>query len=233
MIRLFRFISALFVVALIAACAPPAPPVSIRGGIGQTANLDAIRPPSGVTYRYQMETDGVPVPVELRLRSKRRSASVYDYRGNLTILLPEADNLEEIGRLIGETLKVDDIKIGIQGNKLLIPVNLRTDNRFRSLSSSLVLLESKYAPHDCFAVIGTCRYTAFEGDKSIALVAETTEKNGVWRTRTKPDPRKRKPGQQTGAQSLVYSIDKNAVLIDMVLTSVRGGQRSSVVFRRK
>ncbi len=218
---------------LVAACAQPAPPISIRPGIGQAANLDAIRPPSGARYSYAMEADGVPVPVELQLRSQRRSANVYDYTGTLNMTLPQADNLEEIGQIIAKSLKVDDLNVGIKGNKLLIPVNLRTDNRFRSISSNLVLVKSNYKPHDCFAVIGTCRYTASEGDRSIALVAKTTEAGGIWKTKTRPDPNERQSRPAGGAQTLIYSIDKNAVLIDMVLSQSERGQRSSVVFRRK
>lgn len=222
--------------SILAACAAPQPPVSIRPGIGQAANLDAIRPPSGAGYRYALEADGVPTPIELQLRSKRRSAKVYDYQGNMVIQLPdipETENLEEVGQALAKALKLDELNIDIRGNAIRFPVTLRTDNRFRSLASNLVLVRSKYAPHDCFAVIGTCRYTASEGNRSIALIAETTEENGVWRTTTKPDPAKRKPGQPGGAQTLIYSIDKNAVLIDMVLSQTNQGQRSSVVFRRK
>lgn len=227
-----RALFALLTFATLAACAPPGPPISIRPGIGQTANLDAIRPPSGVSYRYQMQSDGIDLPVELRITSRRRSATRYDYRGSLTLTLPAAGNLEEIGALIAQSLDLDELNVGIEGNRLIVPVSLQTDNRFRSVASSLVLVDSRYDPHDCFAVLGTCRYTAIEGERSIALVAETTEENGVWRTRTRPDPRKRQPGQQSGIQTLIYSIDENAVLIDMVISSVERGQRSSVVFRR-
>ncbi len=222
--------------ALLAACSAPAPPISIRPGIGQAVNLDAIRPPSGAGYRYALEADGVASPIALQLRSQRRSAKVYDYTGNMIIQLPdvpETANLEEVGAALAQALKLEDLNIEIRGNTLRFPVKLRTDNRFRSLASDLVLMRSKYAPHDCFAVIGTCRYTASQGQRSIALVAETSEKNGVWKTVTKPDPTKRQSGQPGGAQTLIYSIDRNAVLIDMILSQTDQGQRSSVVFRRQ
>ena len=147
---LLRAFFGLTVIALLAACASPEPKVAIRSGIGQTANLDAIRPPSGVTYRYSLEADGVQLPVDLRLRSKRRSAKIYDYSGtlNLTLPVPESGNLEEVGDLIAEAFKLDQLNVRLRKNKLLIPVQLRTDNRFRSLSSNLVLTQSQFRPHD-------------------------------------------------------------------------------------
>lgn len=233
MTYLSKFISLALLATLLSACAAPGPAISIRSGVGQATDLDAIRPPSGATYRYVMEAEGAPVPALLTLTSKRRNAARYDYNGTMTLALPQTDNLEEIGKIVTQALKLEESKIRIQGNNLIIPVGLRADNRFRSLSSNLALQESSYSPHDCFAVIGTCRYVAKQGTQTIALIAETTEKDGVWRTRTRPDPAKRKPGQQSGAQTLTYSIDKNAVFIDMVLSQSQGSQRSTVVLRRK
>lgn len=228
-----KFASLLVMGALLSACAAPGPAIGIRAGVGQDFDLDAIRPPSGATYTYLMEAEGAPVPAELSLTSKRRSGGRYDYSGFMTLTLPQAENLEEIGKIVTQALQLEEAKIRIRGNKLSIPVGLTADNRFRSTTSNLALQKSSYAPHDCFAVIGTCRYVATQGDQTIALVAETSEKDGVWRTKTRPDPAKRKAGQQSGAQSLTYSIDKNAVIIDMVLSQSQGGPRSTVVLRRK
>lgn len=218
-------------VALLAACTPPAPPVAIRGGITQAINLDTVRPPSGVTYRYQMEAADLPFPVELRLTSRRRSANTIDYTGSMIMTLPQAGNLEEIGRLIARGLDAEDVSIGIEGNRLLVPIKVRTDNRFRSVKSQLNLIDTQFAPHDCFAVLGTCRYTATEQGRAVSLVTETTEENGVWSTRTRPDRSRGTRG--SGSQLLTYSLDRNAVVIDMVITTSQGGQRSTTIFRRK
>ncbi len=228
-----KFIAFALLGAVLSACAAPGPAISIRSGVGQAADLDAIRPPSGATYRYVMEAEGAPVPALLTLTSKRRSATRYDYSGTMTLALPQSENLEEIGKIVTQALKLEETKIRIEGNKLIVPVGLLADNRFRSVSSNLALQESSYTPHDCFAVIGTCRYVAKQGNQTIALIAKTSEKDGVWRTRTRPDPAKRQAGQQQGTQTLTYSIDKNAVFIDMVLSQSQGGQRSTVVLRRK
>jgi len=231
--RIQTLILAGLAVATLAACAPPPPPIEIRPGIGQSVDLDAIRPPSGATYRYALQSDGLPISVELRLTSRRKSAQIYDYRGALTMTLPQAGDLEAVSRVLQAALEVQKLDVKVSGNRLSVPVNLRTDNRFRSTDSTMLLQKAAYVPHDCFAVIGTCRYEVREGEQFIALVSETTEESGVWRTRTRPDPARRQRGQGGGTQTQIYSIDKNAVLIDMALTSQRAGQRSTIIFRRK
>lgn len=233
MTRFFRATLALVTLAMLAACAEPGPPINIRSGIGQAADLDALRPPSGVTYRYKMEVNGAPVPAEMQLRSRRINATTYDYNGSFVLTLPEVDDLNEIKELVARSFEVRDIKVRIWGNSIIIPVTLRTDNRFRSKSSSLALTRSRYAPHDCFAVIGTCRYTVTEGRRSVALISETTEKDGVWRAKTKADPRKKRAGQPSQTGQATYSIDQNGVLVDMVLTNIRNGERTTMVIRRK
>lgn len=233
MTKFFRATLALVTLAVLAACAEPGPPINIRSGIGQAVDLDALRPPSGVTYRYKMEVNGAPVPAEVELRSRRINATTYDYNGSFVLTLPEVENLNDIKDLIARSFEVRDIKVRVRGNSIIIPLSVRTDNRFRSRSSSLALTRARFAPHDCFAVIGTCRYTATEGANSIALISETTERDGVWRTVTRPDPRKRQPGQPAQTGRSTYSIDQNGVLVDMILTSIRGGERSTMVIRRK
>ncbi len=218
---------------LLAACADPTAGIEIRPGSTTSAtNLDALRPPSGVTYRYALETKDVPIPVTLTLRSQRRSAKVYDYIGTMAIALPPSDNNEEIGNLVAESFGVKEVKF--RGNNLVFPVSLRTDNRFRSLSSKLLLNKGKYVPHDCLAVLGTCKYTSLnEQGKSIKLVSETTESGGIWRSDTRPDPAAGPQPDGEGRLRAVYSLDRNGVLIDMILARIGGGPQDTVVFRRK
>lgn len=231
MTKLYCAAFSLLALALLAACAEPGPPIQIRSGIGQAVNLDALRPPSGATYRYAVENDAFPLPLEMRLTSKRRSATRYDYAGAVTIALPEAANLKELSQLISKTLEVRNRKVEVRGNTIIIPVNMRTDNRFRSTASNFLLQPVSYAPHDCFAVIGTCRYAVRAQDgRSVALISETTEKNGIWRSRTRPDAR---GGGANRIESAIYSIDQNGVPIDIALVSVVDGRKSVVIIRRR
>lgn len=226
-----RLLGLLGALTVLAACADPGPPIEIRPGITSATNLDALRPPSGVTYRYALETKDVPIPVTLTLRSQRRSAKIYDYVGTMAISLPPSDNNEEIGNLVARSFGVKDVKF--RGNDLVFPVSLRTDNRFRSISSRLLLLNSRYVPHDCLAVLGTCKYRSItENGDSIRLISETTESNGVWRSETRPDPAAG-PQKGDGRQRAIYSLDRNGVLIDLVLVSTGGSPQETVIFRRK
>lgn len=221
-----------FMSLFLAACADPGPPIEIRPGITSATDLDRLRPPSGVTYRFSLETKDVPIPVTLTLRSQRRSARVYDYIGTMAITLPASENNEEIGNLVAQSFGVKDVRF--RGNDLVFPVNLRTDNRFRSLSSKLLLLNSRFEPHDCLAVLGTCKYTSIsEQGQAIRLVSETTESGGVWRSETRPDPAAgRQPGGQ-GRQRSIYSLDRNGVLLDLVLQQFGTQENETVIFRRK
>ena len=231
--NLIRAAFSIIILAFLAACADPGPPIKIRSGIGQEADLDALRPPSGAVYRYVMEMNGVTVPAELRLLSRRLNATTYDYNGSLILTLPKVENLAEIRRLVARSFEVRDIKVRVRGNSIVIPVTQRSDNRFRSSSSSIALTKSRYSPHDCFAVLGTCRYVASQDGRSVALISETTEKNGVWRSKTRVDPAKRKAGQTNEVRRSTYSIDQNGVLIDMIFSSISRGERSTMVLRRK
>ncbi len=225
--NLYRPVLALIALSFLAACADPADSIAIRPGLTSDANLDALRPPSGVTYRYKMESGDIPVPVSLSLRSKRRSARVYDYTGTMAIRFPDEVNFAEIGALVAQSFGVSDIKFS--GSTASFPVALRTDNRFRSLSSDFLRSSGRYVPHDCFAVLGRCTYRAFEGDQSVTLVSETTESGGIWTTVTRPAA----GSQGTGRQRMIYSLDRNGVMVDLVVSSTGQGGREPLVFRRQ
>ena len=125
-----------------------------------------------------------------------------------------------------------DLKVRVRGNDIIIPVNLQADNRFRSTSSNFLLQQVSYAPNDCFAVIGTCRYEVMARGQRARLISETTEENGIWRTRTRLDPRDRR-GQPARSESSIYSIDKNGVPIDIAVIGQADGQKSVVTIRRR
>jgi hypothetical protein len=223
---------ALLAGVILTGCAAPNGPIEIRPGIGAQVNLDALRPPSGVTYNFVLENEGVPVPVTMSLTSRKRSTSKYTYNGQMVMTLPEAENLEQIAKLLSEVLGKSSIRV--RGNQLFIPVGLSADNRFRSTSSNITGDVTKYTPHDCFAVIGTCRYKATDRDGlAVSLVTETTEKDGVWRSRTVLDPKAKNPGLVNETRRSVYSIDKNAVLIDMYILRSSGSGRTEFAIKRQ
>lgn len=232
-VKPFASLIALTLTLTLAGCAaPPLPQMSVRAGMGSDVNLNTIRPPSGVTYSYAFEAEGIPAPVTLQLTSKRRSARVYDYNGTFALTIPEADNLEEITKQISQVFDVEGITG--KGNQLFIPIKLRTDNRFRSVKSSLFFTTKIYAPHDCFAQLGICRFAiSSKGQPTINLITETSEKNGVWRSTTRPDPDKSPRRGQRLREDAVYSIDRNAVIVDMVVTQSGIGRPSRMSFRRK
>lgn len=230
--RLLRAITMLAALGLLAACATSPNPATVRPGLGSDVDLDVLRPPSGVTYNFDLINDEVPVPVSMDLTSRRHSAKDYRYRGQLVMTLPDAQNLEQIAKIISEALGQTSVRA--RNNQLFIPIGLRVDNRFRSSRSSITGDTTRYTPHDCFAVLGTCRYTATDRDgNSAVLITETKEQDGIWRSKTKLDPKADNRGLVNETRRAVYSIDKNAVLIDMVVTRGAGAQRSSFSIRRK
>ncbi|WP_298261789.1 hypothetical protein [uncultured Litoreibacter sp.] len=223
---------ALLCMATLAGCATPYDPVQVRSGIGADVDLDALRPPSGVTYNYVLESEGVPVPVTMSLKSRRLGRTNYTYDGQMTMVLPEAENLEEIAKVLSGVLGQTDIRV--RGNRLMIPVGIKSDNRFRSASSNIIGDVTRYTPHDCFAVLGECRYTSTDRNgRSINLLSTTTEDKGVWRSKTILDPKAKNPKIPNETRSSVYSIDKNAVLIDMYIFRKSGANRTVFAIKRR
>lgn len=227
-----RCLAVLVAVLALAACASPPPVGTVRPGLGSDADLDSSRPPSGVTYTYDLINDSVPIPASMTLTSRKRGATAYSYRGQMVLTLPEAQNLEEIAAVISQTIGQTTVRA--KGNQLFIPIGLESDNRFRATSSNITGDTTRYSPHDCFAVIGTCRYKAIDrSGRAASLVSETTEKGGVWRSVTVLDPKADNAGLINERRRAVYSIDKNAVLIDMVVLRGSGPRRSTFSIRRK
>ncbi|WP_394198202.1 hypothetical protein [Litoreibacter albidus] len=217
---------------VVAGCSAPRDPIQIRPGIGAEVDLNAISPPSGMRYNFALVNEGVPVPVTMSLTSRKRSNSKYTYNGQMVMTLPEAENLEDIAQVLSEAMGKSSIRV--RGNQLFIPVGLTADNRFRSTSSNITGDVTKYAPHDCFGVLGTCRYKAIARDGSaVSLITKTTEEGGVWRSTTVLDPKANNAGVPNETRRSVYSIDQNAVLIDMFILRSSGAERSDFAIKRK
>jgi hypothetical protein len=218
---------------MLSACADPAQVARIRPGISSDVDLDAIRPPSGVTYNYTVEQGGLPIPAAVTLTSRRRSSTVYDYNGAMVLQVPgSAAQLAEVAKAVTKVFKAKGPRI--RGNKIFVPLKIRTDNRFRSTSSSLLAANDTFAPHDCFAQLGTCTYTATrDGKNIIAFISETTETGGIWRTVTRADPKTAPPELRGQREVLTYSLDKNAVVVDLAISSVGSGRNEISVFKRQ
>ncbi|EPX79455.1 hypothetical protein [Litoreibacter arenae] len=228
-----RLLKTLFIMSVVtlAGCAGPPSQVSIRPGLGSDADLDAIRPPSGATYNFLLTNEGTPVPAAMSITSRKRKGNRYTYNGQMVLTLPEANNLEEVAAVIADALGKTTVRV--RDNQLFIPVGLTVDNRFRASRSNITSDVTRYAPHDCFGVLGTCRYRAIDRQgRAASLVTETTEKDGIWRSRTVLDPKAENPGLINEPRHAFYSIDKNAVLLDMVVTRGSGAQRTSFAIRR-
>lgn len=205
---------------------------SIRPGVGSEVDLDAAKPPSGVTYRFALSTEGAPFSAEMSLRSRQRSATRYTYTGMMTLTLPDVENLEDISKVVAKTLGKSPVRV--KGNQLFVPIGLTADNRFRAVKSNILSDVTEFAPHDCFAVLGACRHTSTDkSGRSVSLLTMTTEEAGVWHAKTKLDPKANNKGIKQSPRHAVFSIDKNAVLIDMVMSRGIGAQRSNFSIRRK
>lgn len=228
-----RVLLGLLALALVAACSDPLPPASVRPGISSATDLDRLRPASGVTYRFVLTATGVPVPGTLQLRSQRINSRTMLYKGALGIPLPAGPEAEEVAALFQSALQREGL--AVRGGQLLIPTQTRTDNRFRSTSSALLRQASRFVPHDCFAVLGSCAYTAIRSDGVRARVlSETTESGGIWTTQQRFDPRRAPSELQRIRVTMVYSLGRDGVMRDLAITT-RGGPDgpSRMTFRRK
>jgi hypothetical protein len=224
-----RIVFALAAALVLSACADPAKVAQIRPGLGAEANLDAARPPSGVTYAYRVEQNGLPIPAGLTLTSRRLSPTSYRYNGFMSFEVPgDPENLKQVGALVSKAFRTRAPRI--QGNKVFIPITIRTDNRFRSTASSLLAGDDKFTPHDCFAVLGTCTYTASRGGAQVGFISETSERDGIWRTITRLADGSERNGMR---EVMTYSLDKNAVVLDLAISTRSFGDRRVTTFRRQ
>lgn len=221
----------LSVVVLLGACADQSNIASIRPGIGSDVNLNLLRPPSGVTYQYATEFQGVTQPATMVLRARRIGAKRYRYSGDLVLTFPPGANLEEGVKSVARVFKVPGFRA--RGSQIFIPVSFTTDNRFRSSASSYLIKRARHRPHDCFAVLGSCTYRDIQEGGQATIRAETTEAGGIWTSRktvlsaTNPIPR------DDRTETLTYSLDKNGVIIDLFITNRDAGRRVTSAYRRK
>ncbi|GFE63963.1 hypothetical protein [Litoreibacter roseus] len=227
-----RIFALLLPVLFISACAEPQKPISIRPGLTQTADLDALRPPSGKTYRFAMEKSDDVLSSELVLKSRRKSAKDYEYKGSVILSIPEVGDLEEVTQQLSTLFKTEGVRA--QGSNIFLPITVRTDNRFRTRSSNLLAGPSRFVPHDCFAVIGVCDHvTIIPNGRQVRFSTETTEADGVWRSVTRVTSRDAPAFAKRMREIWTYSIDRNGVVLDLVIRRRVDGKTDTIIFRRK
>jgi len=158
----------------------------------------------------------------------------YDYIGNYIYTLPSDEGLEEVSRVLRQALEVEDLQVEVRGNQLFVPYRHRADNRFRIAVSTYQAESRTTTPHDCFATLGRCTFTSrISGNPLVVtFLADTTEAGGIWTSRLRADPSQ--PFARLFArQTLTYSLDKNAVPIDLVVQSRLRGVSETTIFRRQ
>lgn len=222
-----RVVFALLIAVLLSACADPYQVSNIRPGVGSDDDLDALRPPSGVTFNYSVIRNDQALPAALSLTSKRINSTTYDYIGSIVFQLPgSVGDIRKISQDIAKVFGTAAPKI--RNNRVYIPVRVRTDNRFRGRSSTLLAGNDRYVPHDCIATLGRCEYQSIDArGRKAPFTVETTETGGVWRATTQSKIFKSLKRQ------MVYSLDRNGVLLDMAITGKRNGEVSTMSFLRQ
>lgn len=230
---LIRALSWVVLAVVLMGCAQPTKRViDIRPGIGAEVDLDALRPPSGVRYVFDMEDAAGPIPMDMSLVARKTGTKLYRYSGELRLETPSTPaELADLSNRISQVFKGSGLRV--QGTQVLLPFYMDTDNRFRVRQHRMAMfnLDDRYEPHDCFAQLGTCTSRAVSATGSITEARiETTEEGGIWRSEARVTygaPRK------TRRQTMIYSLDENGIPIDLLIVT-RGpdGSRTNVMRRK-
>lgn len=225
-----KFLWGVGLAVLLGACDAPQQ-INIRPGIGSDVDLDRLRPPSGVTYRFSTEAQGMPQDGVLVLRARRIGANRYRYSGDVVLSFPEGANLEEGFNLVAQAFELEGLRA--KGSQVFFPVSFTTDNRFRTVRETEFNQRLIYSPHDCFAVLGRCRYRVIQEDGQVTVEMETTETGGVWTSKKRVIAATAPVAPEDRRETLTYSLDKNGVMIDLFLTSRENGRLITTAYRRK
>lgn len=225
-----RILKAAGVAVLLAACDAPQQ-INIRPGIGSDVDLDRLRPPSGVTYQFSTEVGGVPQDGTLVLRSRRLGSNRYRYSGDIVLDFPEGANLEEGFNLVAQAFELDGLRA--EGSQIFIPLSFTTDNRFRSVYTTDLNGRARHLPHDCFAVLGSCRFRDIQEGGQATIEVETTETGGVWTSVKRVVSSSAPVAPQDRRETLTYSLDRNGVIIDYFVTNREDGKLVTTAYRRK
>ena len=204
-------------------------PETVRPGLTaeEAKTLAPLR--NGTRFTWQLDKRGSDLSMDLELRS-RRIGGGYLLAGNLAVPLP-GDNLQEIAATLE---KVTKRRVRIRGNKALLPASLKTDRALRVREYKLFGPPVRHEPHDCFAVLGTCKTRTInaKGTQSRHLLVTTTESGGRWTSVSRLDPAHH-GGRRTVLKAEVYSLDRYGMFLDYNYLDIEDRDRFPLTIRRK
>jgi hypothetical protein len=181
----------------------------MRSGVGSEMNFATVKPPTGTRVTYEFAPGSFPLPTTGVTRIRKSGDNQYLHAGNLVQRITDPSSRKFVEALLKRN---PSSAAKLQGNRMLLPVTALTDARNRTIRSSFGGSEVAYAPHDCFATLGECRTTKVspgKGRENLKVV--TTQEGGFWRERTYLV----QPGPDKVVSDSLYSIDRNALIIDM------------------
>ena len=214
----------------IAACTP-VPELSSNGmrpGVGSDFDFSQAGHRNGQVVRFTLEDDDFPFQVTMQSRATRIAPDRFRHRGEMRMALPGQD-LEGLLRQIG--ISIEGAPIKVEDDAIVMPISSITDGRGRSLEASFLAERYLYRPHDCFAVLGICKFSETTKEfGTLHLIAETTEEAGFWRTTTRLDPTKEQGDDVI--DRAIYSVAEDAYPIDYRSVDFMGDPGSVYWLRR-
>ena len=191
----------------------PIPELSSNGmrpGVGQDFDFAKAGHRNGQVVRFTLEDDDFPFQVSMQSRATKTGPDRFRHLGEMRMALPGQD-LEGLLRQMGVSIEGAPIKV--EKDAIVMPITSVTDGRGRAVESTFMTERYRYRPHDCFAVLGICRFSeSSEEYGTIHLIAETTEEGGFWRTTTRLDPVKEQ--RDDVIDKAIYSVARDAYPID-------------------
>lgn len=202
----------------------------MRPGIssGKDYQEAELRPGLRVSYEY-VTPPGSPLKMSSSFATRRGDGENIDYSGQLRLFVPggDAERIAEIMLPPGI-----DLPFRVSGDSVIFDGEGTVDRMGRHLALTTRLESAVFSPHDCMAVLGTCRSTAVRSDgERVHVIVETTEANGFWRSTTRLDPMQMQGSNRLIARN-VFSLDRTMLLIDMRTIDYQTQPIEPVMIRR-
>lgn len=197
---------------LVAACTPIPELTSngMRPGVGSDFDFAKAGHRNGQVVRFRLQDDEFPFEVTMQSRSTKIGADRFRHVGEMFMALPGQD-LEGLLREMG--VSIEGVQVAVRDDAIVMPMSSVTDGRGRATESTFMAERFTYRPHDCFAVLGICRFSETSKEYgTVNLIAETTEEGGFWRTTTRLDPAKEQ--RDNVIDKAIYSVAEDAYPID-------------------
>lgn len=201
----------------LAACTPTPtrvliPEDGLRPGVGADFAFDTVRPRIGqrVIYRY---SDGfTPFEVRENWRIARAEGGLFRLTGQRETIIEGIDLEDAVADF---RANFGDAPVKVAGDRLVEPLSATVDRRMRATQVAGPVQSSRFAPHDCFATLGTCRYTRTGPvGETQYVISETTEADGIWRETRYTDPERDPSGRKRLLGETAYTMDSQALVID-------------------